>query len=131
MNWYLAVINKYVDFSGRARRKEYWMFFLFNIIISFVVSLLGGLIGGKDGLLTLSLPSLYTLFIFLPSLAVTVRRLHDTNRSGWWILITLVPFIGALILFVFTILDSDPNSNEYGANPKLAAEPEIGSHEQA
>lgn len=125
MNWYLAVINKYVDFSGRARRKEYWMFFVFNIIISFVVALVGGLIGGRDGLLTVSLPGLYTLFIFLPSLAVTVRRLHDTNRSGWWILISLVPFFGALILFVFTILDSDPDTNTYGPNPKLAAEPEI------
>jgi len=125
MNWYLAVINKYVDLSGRARRKEYWMFFVFNIIISFVVALVGGLIGGRDGLLTVSLPGLYTLFIFLPSLAVTVRRLHDTNRSGWWILISLVPFFGALILFVFTILDSDPDTNTYGPNPKLAAEPEI------
>lgn len=123
MNWYLAVINKYVDFNGRARRKEYWMFFLFNIIISFVVSLLGALIGGKNGLFTVSLPALYTLFIFLPSLAVTVRRLHDTNRSGWWVLISLVPFLGALILFVFTILDSDPDSNTYGPNPKLAGEP--------
>jgi uncharacterized membrane protein YhaH (DUF805 family) len=131
MNWYLAVINKYADFSGRARRKEYWMFFLFNIIVSFAVGLVGGLIGGKNGLFALSLPALYTLFIFLPSLAVTVRRLHDTNRSGWWVLISLVPFVGALILFVFTILDSDPESNNYGPNPKLAAEPELSFSQSA
>ncbi|MFH1300659.1 MAG: DUF805 domain-containing protein [Planctomycetota bacterium] len=131
MNWYLTVINKYADFSGRARRKEYWMFFLFNMIISFGVALVGGLIGDRNGLFALSLPALYTLFIFLPSLAVTVRRLHDTNRSGWWILISLVPFFGALILFVFTILDSDPNSNVYGANPKLTSEPDLSFHQSA
>lgn len=131
MNWYLAVINKYADFSGRARRKEYWMFFLFNIIISFAVGLVGGLIGGRNGLFALSLPALYTLFIFLPSLAVTVRRLHDTNRSGWWVLVTFVPFIGALVLFVFTILDSDPEANTYGPNPKLAAKPELSFPQSA
>lgn len=124
MNWYLAVINKYADFSGRARRKEYWMFFVINVLISFAIGIIGAVIGGKDGLFTLSLPTLYSLFIFIPSLAVLVRRLHDTGRSGWWILISLVPFIGALVLFVFTILDSDPNSNSYGPNPKLAPEPE-------
>ncbi|MCA9017194.1 MAG: DUF805 domain-containing protein [Planctomycetaceae bacterium] len=131
MNWYLSVINKYVDFSGRARRKEYWMFFLFNMIISFGVALVGGLIGGKNGLFALSLPALYSLFVFLPSLAVTVRRLHDTNRSGWWILISLVPFFGAIILFVCTVLDSDPDSNTYGPNPKLVGEPDLSFHQTA
>ncbi|QDT92608.1 DUF805 domain-containing protein [Gimesia algae] len=124
MNWYLAVLKKYADFEGRARRKEYWMFFLFNIIISFVIGILGAIIGETGGLITVSLSGLYSLFIFIPSIAVTVRRLHDTNRTGWWILIGLIPFFGAIILFIFMILDSDPNANAYGENPKLAPEPQ-------
>ncbi|QDT80584.1 DUF805 domain-containing protein [Gimesia maris] len=124
MNWYLAVIKKYAEFSGRARRKEYWMFFLFNILISFVIGILGAIIGETGGLITVSLSGLYSLFIFIPSIAVTVRRLHDTNRTGWWILIGLIPFFGAIILFIFMILDSDPNANAYGENPKLAPEPQ-------
>ena len=83
MNWYLAVLKKYADFSGRARRKEYWMFILFNILISFVIGILGAIIGETGGLITVSLSGLYSLFIFIPSIAVTVRRLHDTNRTGW------------------------------------------------
>ena len=124
MNWYMAVIKKYTDFSGRARRKEYWMFLLINILVSFVIGIIGAIIGDSRGLISVSLSGLYWLFIFIPSLAVTVRRLHDTNRSGWWILIPLVPFFGAIILFIFTVLDSDPNTNTYGPNPKLAPEPE-------
>ncbi|HAH48461.1 DUF805 domain-containing protein [Gimesia sp.] len=124
MNWYLAVLKKYADFSGRARRKEYWMFILFNILISFVIGILGAIIGETGGLITVSLSGLYSLFIFIPSIAVTVRRLHDTNRTGWWILISLIPFFGAIILFIFMILDSDPNANAYGENPKLAPEPQ-------
>ncbi|QDU16294.1 Inner membrane protein YhaH [Gimesia maris] len=124
MNWYLAVIKKYAEFSGRARRKEYWMFFLFNILISFVIGILGAIIGETGGLITVSLSGLYSLFIFIPSIAVTVRRLHDTNRTGWWILIGLIPFFGAIILFIFMILDSDSNANAYGENPKLAPEPQ-------
>jgi len=124
MNWYMAVINKYADFSGRARRKEYWMFLLINILVSIAIGIIGTIIGDSRGLISVSLSGLYALFIFLPSLAVTVRRLHDTNRSGWWILIPLVPFFGAIILFIFTVLDSDPNTNTYGPNPKLGPEPE-------
>lgn len=124
MNWYLAVIKKYADFEGRARRKEYWMFILFNILISFAIGIIGALLGKSGGIISVSLSGLYSLFIFIPSIAVTVRRLHDTNRSGWWILIGLIPFFGAIILFIFMILDSDPNANAYGENPKLAPEPE-------
>lgn len=124
MNWYLAVLKKYADFEGRARRKEYWMFILFNILISFVIGILGAIIGETGGLITVSLSGLYSLFIFIPSIAVTVRRLHDTNRTGWWILIWFIPVIGWVILFIFMILDSDPNANAYGENPKLAPEPQ-------
>ena len=123
MNWYLTVLKKYAEFSGRARRKEYWMFALMNFLISILISIVGAVIGDTNGLIAVSLSGVYALFIFIPSLAVTVRRLHDTNKSGWWILITLVPLIGGLVLLIFMIMDSDPNTNAYGANPKSAPEP--------
>lgn len=116
MEWYLAVLKKYVEFTGRASRKEYWMFVLFNVIISVALSILGMLVAGQNG--QSALTSLYSLAVFLPSLGVTVRRLHDTGRSGWWILIGLVPLVGWLILLYFTIQDSHPGTNEYGPNPK-------------
>jgi uncharacterized membrane protein YhaH (DUF805 family) len=114
MEWYLKVIRNYVGFQGRARRKEYWMFFLFNVIIAFVI-------GFVEGLLNLPqvLSTLYSLAIFLPSLAVGVRRLHDTGRSGLWLLIVFIPLIGFIILLVFFCEDSKEN-NQYGPNPKLA-----------
>lgn len=115
MNWYLDVIkNKYFNFDGRARRTEYWMFTLFNIIAIVVLAVIDSFIGKPI------LQGLYMLAILLPALGVTVRRLHDTGRSGWWILVSFVPFIGGLILLVFTVLDSQPGDNQYGANPKGA-----------
>ena len=116
MNWYLEVLKKYAVFSGRARRKEYWMFFLFNIIIAFVLGFVEGLVGGPGVLGTL-----YGLAILIPGIAVSVRRLHDTNRSGWWLLIGFVPLIGAIVLLVFMVQDSKPGENQYGANPKEAS----------
>jgi uncharacterized membrane protein YhaH (DUF805 family) len=116
MNWYLDVLkNKYATFDGRARRKEYWMFFLVNLIISLVLGFIEGIFGGP-GLLGL----LYSLAVLIPSIAVTVRRLHDTGRSGWWILIGLIPVIGWIVLLVFMLMDSQPGSNQYGPNPKGA-----------
>lgn len=114
MNYYTDVLKKYAVFSGRAQRKEYWMFFLFNTIISIVLILVGMLIRVSF------LENLYTLAVLIPSIAVAVRRLHDTGRSGWWILISLIPFIGAVILIVFMVLDSQPDTNEYGPNPKAS-----------
>ncbi len=113
MNWYFEVLKKYIVFSGRASRKEYWMFFLFNIIIVFVLGFIEGLIGnfGIVGIL-------YSLAVLLPSLAVSVRRLHDTDRSGWWLLVALVPLIGSIALLVFMVQDSTTGRNQYGANPK-------------
>jgi uncharacterized membrane protein YhaH (DUF805 family) len=121
MEWYLAVLKKYVDFSGRARRKEYWMFFLFNIIVSVVVSLVGYVVAGSNG--QSALGGIYSLAVLLPSLGVTARRLHDTGRSGWWILIGLVPFIGWLVLLLFLIEDSKFGDNQYGPNPKETMTP--------
>jgi uncharacterized membrane protein YhaH (DUF805 family) len=113
MEWYLKVLKNYVGFQGRARRKEYWMFVLFSVIVSIVLSILE---------LIISLPSvltgLYSLAVLIPSLAVGVRRLHDTGRSGWWLLISLIPLIGAIILLVFACQDSEENDNQYGPNPK-------------
>lgn len=119
MNFYLEVLKKYAVFSGRARRKEYWMFFLFNLIITVVLALIDGLTGtlsSQSGLGLLS--GLYSLAVLIPSIAVTVRRLHDTGRSGWWILIGLIPIIGTIVLLIFMVLDSQPSENQYGPNPK-------------
>ncbi len=121
MSWYLEVLKKYAVFNGRARRKEYWFFFLFSIIITIVLSIIDVAAGSFDAKTGLGLFSgIYTLAILIPSLAVSVRRLHDTDRSGWWLLISLIPIIGGLVILVFVVLDSDTAENRYGANPKGA-----------
>ena len=122
MQWYTDVIKKYVVFSGRARRKEFWMFVLFNVIISIVIGIVYKIIGtdygnGSSGVLG----SIYSLAVLLPSLGVTWRRLHDTDRSGWWILIGLIPIIGWIVLLVFYLQDSDATENNYGPPPATAA----------
>lgn len=113
MDYYIAVLKKYAVFSGRARRKEYWMFVLFNFIISFIISLIGTFIETL-----LFLQYLYMLAILIPGIAVTVRRLHDTNRSGWWYFIVFIPIVGAIVLIVFLAQDSQSGENQYGPNPK-------------
>lgn len=113
MNWYLSCWKKYVEFSGRARRQEYWMFVLFNILASVAMAIVDGVLGTNG-----ALGGLYSLAVLLPSLAVTFRRLHDTDRSGWWLLISLIPLIGAIVVLVFLCLDSKPGSNRFGPNPK-------------
>lgn len=115
MNWYLDVLKNYAVFNGRARRKEYWMFMLFNILISFAIGFIEGFLG-SSGVIGL----IYALAVLVPSIAVAIRRLHDTGRSGWWVLLGLVPVLG-IILLIFLVLDSQPNDNEYGPNPKAAA----------
>jgi uncharacterized membrane protein YhaH (DUF805 family) len=122
MNWYLEVLKKYAVFSGRARRKEYWLFFLFNVIIALVLGFIDGAAGLADGQSGYGpLGGLYTLAIFIPGIAVSVRRLHDTDHSGWWLFIALVPLIGAIVLLVFMVRDSQQGQNQYGPNPKEAA----------
>ena len=108
MHWYTDVLKKYAVFDGRARREEFWMFTLFNLIISLGIALIAG-----------PLYLLYSLIVLLPHLAVTVRRLHDTARNAWWLLILLIPLVGTIVILVFTVLDSAPEENEYGPNPKL------------
>ena len=113
MDWYLAVLKKYAVFSGRARRKEYWMFLLFNLLIAVTLGVIEGVLG-SPGVLGL----LYTLAVLIPGLAVTIRRLHDTDRTGWWLLIGLVPLIGTIVILVFMIIEGDASDNEYGPDPK-------------
>jgi uncharacterized membrane protein YhaH (DUF805 family) len=120
MDWYLGVLKKYTVFTGRARRREYWMFVLFNIIISVVLSIIDRVIGNPEMGLGI-LGTLYALAVLVPSLAVGVRRLHDTNRSGWWLLIGLIPCIGFIVLIIFTVQDSQAGDNQYGPNPKAAS----------
>jgi uncharacterized membrane protein YhaH (DUF805 family) len=120
MNWFIEVLTrKYATFEGRARRKEYWYFTLFYCIAIFGLVVVDVVAGTFSEELEIGLFSgLLILATIVPSLAVTVRRLHDTNRRGWWILISFVPFVGALVLLVFMVLDSQPGANRFGPNPK-------------
>jgi uncharacterized membrane protein YhaH (DUF805 family) len=119
MNWYLDALKKYAVFNGRARRKEYWMFSLLYTLISVVMMVIDHIIG-TIALLTL----LYVLAHLIPHIAVTVRRIHDTGRSGWWILVAFFPVIGPIVLFLLMIQDGTPGKNLYGQNPKeIAGEP--------
>ncbi len=119
-----TVFSKYATFSGRARRSEYWWWWLFVVVVSVVLSLIDNAIGlhvsdatvwgvEVSGLLTL----IFALATIIPGIAVTFRRLHDTGRSGWWWLLSLLCGIGAIILFIMCLMDSGPD-NEYGPNPK-------------
>jgi uncharacterized membrane protein YhaH (DUF805 family) len=121
MEWYTGVLKKYVEFSGRARRKEFWMFTLISVIISIVLGIIDRIIGtdfnnGSNGVIS----SIYSLLVLLPSLGVGVRRLHDTNRSGWWWLIGLVPCVGFIVLIVFWAQEGNAGPNQYGEDPKGA-----------
>lgn len=121
MNWYLEVLRKYAVFKGRARRKEYWMFTLFSTIIMILLVVADRTLGTGDAASFGILTGIYVLAVLIPSLAVGVRRLHDTGRSGWWLLFGIVPLIGGIVILVFTVQDSETGGNQYGPNPKLAA----------
>jgi len=121
--WYLKVLNQYSDFKSRARRKEYWMFALFNFIISMLIvgvdNALGfsfNYTGNVSGTGVFNL--LYNLLILIPSLAVAVRRLHDIGKSGWMLLIGLIPLVGVIWLLILLLRDSEARENKYGPNPK-------------
>ena len=113
MNWYLGCCKKYAEFSGRARRQEFWMFVLFNFLAGIAIGIVESILGTGGALC-----GLYNLAIVVPSLAVGARRLHDTDRSGWWQLIVLIPLVGFIVLIVFWAADSKPGENRFGANPK-------------
>ena len=147
MNWYLLAFKKYAAFSGRSRRQEYWMFFLFNIIISIVLALLDQLLGLKltsEGINNTGvLGVIYSLATFVPGLSIAVRRLHDTNRSGWFLLLPIAPYILvilglilrgfgsiliiigglavlglAILLIVWLATEGTSGENQYGSDPK-------------
>jgi uncharacterized membrane protein YhaH (DUF805 family) len=130
VNWYVKALKQYVDFSGRARRREYWMFVLVNVVIVIALSVIDTLLGTGGFRATAGggsfyaanslglLSGLYTLAVLLPSIAVTVRRLHDTDRSGWWILLGFIPIIGGIILLVFYVLEGTRGPNRFGPDPK-------------
>jgi uncharacterized membrane protein YhaH (DUF805 family) len=119
MKWYLHVLRNYANFNGRARRTEYWMFILFNIIFAVAANLVDMILFGKfsDGNTIGILSPIYSLAMFIPGLAVLIRRLHDAGKSGWFWLIVLIPIIGWIWLIVVLCSDSEPD-NEYGPNPK-------------
>jgi uncharacterized membrane protein YhaH (DUF805 family) len=126
MSWYFKVLKNYAVFSGRARRKEYWLFLLCNLPLMLVLIVI-------DTVLTLSsrqssaqggpspLTGLYMLGLLIPFLAVTVRRLHDTGRNGSWLLISLIPLVGGIMLLFFMAESSQPGDNQYGPDPTLSA----------
>lgn len=122
MDWYLKVLKNYAVFEGRAQRAEYWFFFLFNMIASIICLVIDGLLGTYDAQSGMGvLYAVYTLAVLVPSIAVAVRRLHDIGKSGWWILIGLIPLIGPIVLLIFFVLDSQAGENAYGPNPKGVA----------
>lgn len=116
MEYYVSALKKYAVFEGRATRSEFWYFVLFNILISSGIGFVSGI-----------LAIIYVLAVFIPGLSLTVRRLHDSGKSGWWILITLIPVIGALVLIIFTVADSQIGANAYGPNPKEDSNPDVST----
>lgn len=135
MEWMLLPLKRYAQFSGRSRRKEYWFFFLFLLIVSMVLMALDSMLGlggstsrdfersatgmsasyySSAGILTF----IFALATFIPNLAVAIRRLHDTDRSGWWLLIGLIPLVGAIVLLVFFLTDGTRGPNRFGPDPK-------------
>ena len=111
MHWYLTVLKKYAVFSGRARRKEYWMFFLFNILVGFALGLVEGILGVAPESKESVLAGIYTLAILIPAIAVGVRRMHDTDHSGWWLLFPVVNL-------VFAVSEGQKGDNRFGPDPK-------------
>ena len=116
---------KYADFQTRSTRSEFWWFVLANLIVIFAINILGGMLAGildAPGIMigASAIMVIYALASFIPNLALTVRRLHDTNRSGWFILLGLIPLIGSIILIVFYAQDTDPQPNKWGPVPGKA-----------
>ncbi|WP_299779730.1 DUF805 domain-containing protein [uncultured Formosa sp.] len=116
MNWYLKVVKEhYADFKGRARRQEYWMFVLINMIISWSLSLFDYVLGTSFFAI---ISGLYSLAVIIPGIAVSVRRLHDVGKSGWYLLLSLIPIIGWIWLLILMVTDGESGPNNWGDNPK-------------
>ncbi|HIC44354.1 MAG TPA: DUF805 domain-containing protein [Sulfurimonas sp.] len=118
MEYFLGAYKKYADFTGRARRKEYWMFYLFYLLAIIALVFIDAMMGSYDNPDDMGLLStLFVLGSLIPFIALTTRRLHDINQSGWWQLIILIPLIGQLVIFVFTVFKGDPGENRFGEDP--------------
>ncbi|MCL1080017.1 DUF805 domain-containing protein [Parashewanella spongiae] len=111
MDHFIGCLKKYADFTGRARRQEYWMYALVYVVLYVVIGIVDSILGSTI------LSIVFSLGLLLPSIAVAARRLHDTGRSGWWQLLGLIPIIGWIVLLIFYVQDSHED-NEYGSNPK-------------
>lgn len=120
MQWYMKVLREFANFEGRARRTEYWMFVLFNALFTLVCVAIDTVVSVAAQYPLPILTLAYSLAMIVPSIAVVVRRLHDTDKSGWWFLISFVPF-GNIVLLVFMCLDGNPMPNAWGPSPKYAA----------
>lgn len=121
MKWYLKCLKQYFDFSGRARRKEYWLFCLFNLIIAYILNVIDSVIGltFPVGIVELGiLGVIYSILLFIPGLAVGVRRLHDIGKSGWFYLIGLIPLVGAIIVLIWFCKEGEHKTNKWGPDPK-------------
>jgi uncharacterized membrane protein YhaH (DUF805 family) len=132
MNSYVQVFKRAFDFGGRSRRREFWLFVLVNLVVTAVLTALDTFLG-LGGLSTLSGPgyaitylapgllgSIYNVVVLIPNIAVSIRRLHDTDRAGWWLFIALVPIVGAIVLIVFWAMEGTRGANRFGADPKSA-----------
>ena len=122
MEWYLLVWKRFAEFNGRSRRKEYWMFTLFNMLICLLLYIPGLVLVRVNpiGVVFVCIYFLYALAVMIPSLSCYVRRLHDRGKSGWWVFLNFVPLIGAIVVLVWLASDSVPGMNEYGPNPKYS-----------
>jgi uncharacterized membrane protein YhaH (DUF805 family) len=126
MKWFLKVLRQYADFSGRARRKEYWMYSLINFIFVTVASILDNATGmAIEGIGYGPIYIIFVLATLIPGIAVSVRRLHDVGKSGWMLFVGLIPIIGVIWLLVLAVKDSQPGSNQYGENPKSIEDGEL------
>ena len=121
VEWYLTALRKFAQFTGRSRRREFWSFTLVNFGVSIVLSMLGRIVGANFlGTIIGLIATVYSLVVLVPGIAVAVRRMHDTGRSGWWLLINFIPIVGWIVYIFFAVQDSEPGENQYGPNPKGA-----------
>jgi uncharacterized membrane protein YhaH (DUF805 family) len=125
MEWMILPLKRYADFQGRSRRKEYWMFVLLQILILVPLVLIAGVLGGSadpanpfGSIGVMIIGAVYLLAFFIPGLAVQVRRFHDQDKSGWFVLLGFIPYIGGLITLVFMCLEGTKGSNRFGPDPK-------------
>ena len=118
MNWFVQCTKNYASFAGRAGRKEYWHFFLMYILITILLTVVDAIIGKLDTKTGVGLfSSLFALALLLPGLGVAIRRLHDIGRTGWWLLVGVIPLVGVILLLVFAAIKGDVAANKYGAVP--------------